>query len=252
MSKMRRASADAAVVFWIGSAAVGALTGDLRGRAQRCRSSARRASRPRSSAATSRLSQSTAPHSPSPSRSASGRLRQDRPGPRRSDRGPSSGAVMTSIGVNERDDHGRPHEFSPFSETISATQGRSSGCFSIPTHADFATDYFDIEDILGSEQLGHRYVIVVRRPVHRQPGRDPVARVRRGRGGGEPVLRADPTHRSFGDVPVFHPFYQFIEALARSGITGGCGGGNYCPDAPLTRGQMAVFLSKALGLHWPR
>ena len=31
----------------------------------------------------------------------------------------------------------------------------------------------------------------------------------------------------------------------------GCGSGNFCPDSPLTRRQMAVFLSKALGLHWP-
>jgi hypothetical protein len=36
----------------------------------------------------------------------------------------------------------------------------------------------------------------------------------------------------------------------KSGITAGCGGGNYCLDAALTRGQMAVFLSKALGLHF--
>jgi len=41
------------------------------------------------------------------------------------------------------------------------------------------------------------------------------------------------------------------EALYAAGITGGCGNFNYCPDAPLTRGQMAVFLAKALGLHWP-
>ena len=60
-----------------------------------------------------------------------------------------------------------------------------------------------------------------------------------------------PGTATFGDVPTNHPFFQFIEALAASGITGGCGSGNYCPDAPLTRGQMAVFLSKALGLHWP-
>jgi len=59
-----------------------------------------------------------------------------------------------------------------------------------------------------------------------------------------------PEVATFNDVPTSHPFFQFIEALAASGITGGCGGGNYCPDAPLTRGQMAVFLSKALGLHW--
>ena len=59
-----------------------------------------------------------------------------------------------------------------------------------------------------------------------------------------------PGTATFNDVPTSHPFFQFIEALAASGITGGCGSGNYCPDAPLTRGQMAVFLAKALGLHW--
>jgi S-layer homology domain len=60
-----------------------------------------------------------------------------------------------------------------------------------------------------------------------------------------------PQGATFGDVPTNHPFFQFVEALATSGITAGCGGGNYCPDNPLTRGQMAVFLAKALGLHWP-
>ncbi len=60
-----------------------------------------------------------------------------------------------------------------------------------------------------------------------------------------------PVTATFGDVPTNHPFFQFVEALVKSGVTGGCGGGGYCPDAPLTRGQMAVFLSKALGLQWP-
>jgi hypothetical protein len=60
-----------------------------------------------------------------------------------------------------------------------------------------------------------------------------------------------PVTASFGDVPTGHPFFQFVEALKASGITGGCGSGNYCPDNPVTRGQMAVFLSKALGLYWP-
>lgn len=48
-----------------------------------------------------------------------------------------------------------------------------------------------------------------------------------------------------------HPFFQFVEALSASGITAGCGNGNFRPSAPLTRGQVAVFLSKALGLSWP-
>lgn len=59
-----------------------------------------------------------------------------------------------------------------------------------------------------------------------------------------------PATASFTDVPLGHPQRQFVEALAAAGITGGCGGSNFCPDAPLTRGQMAVFLSVALGLHW--
>ena len=39
---------------------------------------------------------------------------------------------------------------------------------------------------------------------------------------------------------------DWIEELASLGVTGGCGSGNYCPDAPVTRAQMAVFLLKTL------
>jgi hypothetical protein len=63
-------------------------------------------------------------------------------------------------------------------------------------------------------------------------------------------VSAAPAQATFPDVPAGSLFFQYVEALAASGITGGCGGGNYCPDASLTRGQMAVFLAKALGLHW--
>jgi hypothetical protein len=61
-----------------------------------------------------------------------------------------------------------------------------------------------------------------------------------------------PLTASFTDVPPSHPYFQFIEALKASGITGGCGTGvNYCPGDPVTRGQMAVFLARGLGLYWP-
>jgi len=59
-----------------------------------------------------------------------------------------------------------------------------------------------------------------------------------------------PATATFQDVPTADPAFQFIEAIAASGITAGCGGGNYCPDQPITRRQMAVFLAKALGLQW--
>jgi hypothetical protein len=52
----------------------------------------------------------------------------------------------------------------------------------------------------------------------------------------------------FGDVPCPSQFADWIEQLADEGITGGCGGGNYCPGNPNTRAQMAIFLTKTFGL----
>jgi hypothetical protein len=50
----------------------------------------------------------------------------------------------------------------------------------------------------------------------------------------------------FGDVPCSSPFARWINELAARGVTSGCGGGNYCPTAPVTREQMAVFLLSTL------
>jgi len=52
----------------------------------------------------------------------------------------------------------------------------------------------------------------------------------------------------FDDVPCSSPFAPWIEQLADEGITGGCGGQNYCPLNNVTRGQMAAFLVKAFSL----
>jgi S-layer homology domain len=54
------------------------------------------------------------------------------------------------------------------------------------------------------------------------------------------------TGTAFPDVPASNPFARWIEELSREGVTGGCGGGLYCPDNPVTRQQMAVFLLKTL------
>ena len=52
----------------------------------------------------------------------------------------------------------------------------------------------------------------------------------------------------FADVPASSPFCPWIEELARRGVVTGCGGGNYCPTAPVTRDQMAVFVTVTFGL----
>ncbi len=43
-------------------------------------------------------------------------------------------------------------------------------------------------------------------------------------------------------------FKDSIVWLAQAGITGGCGGGRFCPTAPVTRQQMASFLARGLQL----
>ena len=49
----------------------------------------------------------------------------------------------------------------------------------------------------------------------------------------------------FGDVPPSYWSATFIKQLAAEGITTGCGNGNYCPEHPVTRAQMAVFLLRS-------
>ncbi|PKN92698.1 MAG: hypothetical protein CVU44_13650 [Chloroflexi bacterium HGW-Chloroflexi-6] len=49
---------------------------------------------------------------------------------------------------------------------------------------------------------------------------------------------------TFSDT-VGHWAENWIEALKNDGVTSGCGSGKYCPDNPVTRAQMAVFLLKA-------
>jgi hypothetical protein len=53
-----------------------------------------------------------------------------------------------------------------------------------------------------------------------------------------------PTDPMFSDVAGNNIFYAWIQKMGQVGITSGCGGGKYCPDEPVTREQMAVFLMR--------
>jgi hypothetical protein len=53
----------------------------------------------------------------------------------------------------------------------------------------------------------------------------------------------------YADVPCPGQFANWIEQLGTEQITGGCGGGNYCPASSNTRGQMAVFIVKTFNLQ---
>jgi subtilisin family serine protease len=56
------------------------------------------------------------------------------------------------------------------------------------------------------------------------------------------------TSTPFADVSAASPFCPWIQELANRGVTGGCGGGNFCPSNPVNRAQMAVFLVTNFGL----
>ncbi|HAE58716.1 MAG TPA: hypothetical protein DCG54_04195, partial [Anaerolineae bacterium] len=51
-----------------------------------------------------------------------------------------------------------------------------------------------------------------------------------------------PATPTFGDVPMDVGHWNWVERLANSTITAGCGAGNYCPFSDVVRAQMAIFL----------
>ena len=116
--------------------------------------------------------------------------------------------------------------------------------FSAPAHG-WGTDWSGLLNISIPSNEGREFVIQVEQLGHPNPQFFAWVEVWWRRTVSDP-----PSSATFADVPTDHQFFQGIEALYASGITAGCGGGNFCPNNPVTRGQMATFLAKALGLHW--
>jgi hypothetical protein len=54
----------------------------------------------------------------------------------------------------------------------------------------------------------------------------------------------------FDDVPCPSLFADYIEGLYNEGVTAGCGGNNFCPNSPITNGQMSVFLVKGFNIPY--
>ncbi|MCQ3805619.1 MAG: S-layer homology domain-containing protein, partial [Acidimicrobiia bacterium] len=57
----------------------------------------------------------------------------------------------------------------------------------------------------------------------------------------------------FTDVPGSSVHIRSVEAVRAAGITSGCSQQplRFCPDRPVTRAQMATFLTRALSLPVP-
>lgn len=62
-----------------------------------------------------------------------------------------------------------------------------------------------------------------------------------------PVLqKASIATSPFTDVPIDHPVVDYIKLLSQTSVTKGCDATRFCPNDSTTRGQMAVFLVRAL------
>jgi hypothetical protein len=156
-----------------------------------------------------------------------------------------AGAVIDYVGVNNTSDSNAVLGFALYERTRYAQKNLLVG-FSFPAH-DWDTDFAGPLDVLVPDHSDKELVLNVEQAA--SPNFQYFAWVEIW---WHRTVSPPPDTASFGDVPTSHPFFQFVEALKASGITGGCGNGtNFCPDSPLTRGQMAVFLAKALGLHYP-
>jgi hypothetical protein len=155
-----------------------------------------------------------------------------------------AGAVIDYIGLNTTSDTEGVYGVALWGRDSAGSKSLLTG-FSAPAHG-WGTDLAGPLGILVTDNLGSELVLDVEQaanPNYQFFGWVEVWWRR--------TVSPAPGTPTFNDVPLNHPFFQYIEALRASGITGGCGFGNYCPENNVTRGQMAVFLAKALGLHWP-
>ncbi len=60
-----------------------------------------------------------------------------------------------------------------------------------------------------------------------------------------PVVLPAAWFADFLDVPASNLYHDAVESIIRAGISAGCGAGNFCVNASVTRAQMAVLLLKA-------
>jgi hypothetical protein len=153
------------------------------------------------------------------------------------------GAVIDHIGFNTTTDTDAVLGVSLWQRNYGSDMHFLTG-FSVPAHG-WATDWAGPLNISIPSNEGREFVLQVEQAGHPNPQFFAWVEVWWRRSVSYP-----PSSATFNDVSTDHLFFQFVEALYASGITAGCGGGNYCPDNPVTRGQMAAFLAKALGLHW--
>lgn len=97
--------------------------------------------------------------------------------------------------------------------------------------------------------LNSRTLVVTDQPLGTFQYRALGANVTGGATAGYPFsISVSPPPGPFADVPSTYWAVASIQWAADNGITGGCGGGNFCPEQAVTRAQLMVFLQRLFNL----
>jgi len=123
---------------------------------------------------------------------------------------------------------------------LSVPVAASGASASVPNHTGSTYDWTLTGGTITAGLTTHQIVFDAG-----SPGTTMVCTVVETKAGCASPVAAKSIQVDFLDMPPSNGFHDFVNTVARNGITAGCGGGNYCGTWPVTRAQMAVFLLKA-------
>jgi hypothetical protein len=126
------------------------------------------------------------------------------------------------------------------SAPLSVPVGASGASASVPNHTGSTWDWTLSGGVITAGQTTRQIVFDAG-----SPGTTMVCTVVESNAGCDSPLASKNIQVDFLDVPPSNTFHNYVNTVARNGVTAGCGGGNYCGPSPVTRAQMAVFLLKA-------
>jgi len=126
------------------------------------------------------------------------------------------------------------------SSPLSVPVGASGASASVPNHSGSTWTWTLSGGTITAGQTT-RQIVFDAAP----PGTTMVCTVTESNAGCVSPLSSKNIQVDFLDIPPSNTFHDYVNAVARNGVTAGCGGGNYCGTSSVTRAQMAVFLLKA-------
>ena len=126
----------------------------------------------------------------------------------------------------------------------------ATGTISVTSFADVPIDHWASRDVEAIYAAAITLGYPVDPPLYAPA--DPVDRgqmavyISRAIAGGDAAIPAGPSQATFPDVPIDHWAYRYVEYAVANSVVAGYDDGRYYPDGVLDRGQMAVFIARAV------